>query len=325
MTTVSILLSNLTIETAESAINEIETGLQNKDTIIHHMFTEKRDVVRYLAECYEVLITNEKMDLEVKQIANYLVKKLAKFESNIYSTYIYDSLPAKYKSHRINPLLSDNPSNNRDINTTPDYEKENINEINFIEANISLLKLRANKLKTSHYTSLLEPETYREQFIIRNAALKMLADTLDDRKTIPLNTIHLLLAAYDTANLKHAAGEYISLLKKFGAEKKEKALSTLKVFSSKQMGKILRGHVRELHQSMEILTQEDAYENGFYGKCGCPECGSWRVNLESQYDHNTGFADPTLYCYKCGKFSPPPMVKLPISQATPRITQEKTL
>ena len=189
-----------------------------------------------------------------------------------------------------------------------------------------MLRLRLLKLRSSHYISILEPEEYRENYIKRHAAYKMLADALDDRKTVPVNTIHLLLLAYDMATLKYAAGEYISLLKVFGAQKKEEGMKILKQFSPKQFGKILRGHVRELHQSMEIITQEDAYENGFYGKGNCPECSSWRVNLESQYDVELKIITKRmLYCYQCGKMSDAPKVKLPLSSPTPQITSERIL
>jgi hypothetical protein len=208
--------------------------------------------------------------------------------------------------------------------TPVDYTKENQNEITFIESQIALYKQRISKLKTSHYLSKIDSEIYRENFIVRQAAHDMLSTVLDDRKTIPVNTIHILLQAYDTANLKHAAGEYISELKKYGAQKKAQGIEILKAFSPKQMGKILRGHVRELHQSMEINTQDEAYDNGFYGKKNCPECASWRVNLEI-HSRGEGSAVLILYCYKCGTSSNPPTVKIPLSMPTPRIIEEKIL
>ena len=48
----------ISLEVAQSAVNEIETGLKDSTHIIHQMFAQKRDVVRYLADCYEVLIEN---------------------------------------------------------------------------------------------------------------------------------------------------------------------------------------------------------------------------------------------------------------------------
>lgn len=321
-----MLTTQITLEDAQKSIKEIEDSLLTDTTTLHHMFISKQDAVRFLAECYEVLIYHEKIDMKENQIANFLVKKLSKLDSKISQTHIYDNLPAKYKEHKLNPLNdSENRNDNSSLNTK-DYTEENQNEIKFIEQQIHVLKLRISKLKVQPYLSQIDPEIYREHFIIKNTALKLMEDAMDDRKTIPLNTIHLLLDAYDTANLKYAAGEYISLLKKFGAQKKDESIKILKQFSPKQLGKILRGHVREIHQSMEIHTQAEAYENGFYGKCPCPECGSWRVNLESQYDPITDtFADPSLYCYKCGQISPKPMAKLPLSQPTPQITESNTI
>lgn len=314
----------LDLDTAQSAINEIELSLTDPNHILHRMFAEKRDIVRYLAECYEILVINEKLEIQTNQIANYLLKRVTKIDAAIGKSWVYDSLPAKYKFNRLTKqeFESSERTDNGSLNTPPDYEKENNNEIKFVEAQIALYKARISKLKTTHYLSKLDPEIYREHFIIRQAAHDMLSTVLDDRKTIPINTIHLLLMAYDMANLKHAAGEYISLLKKFGAEKKEQGLKTLKLFSSKQMGKILKGHVRELHQSMEIETQTDAYENGYYGKVPCPECGSWRINKEIH--QNTSSPEEyflILYCYKCGSTSDPPPVKLPLSTPTPQLIE----
>jgi len=314
----------ITLEAAESAINEIETGLQDSNHIIHKMFAQKRDVVRYLADCYEVLVYNKRLELHTNQIANYLMKKIQSIDADISKVWVYDSLPAKYKTHRFNTEneLSEF-TDNSSLNTN--YEQENKAEILFVEQEVALLKLRLSKLRTSHYTSKLEPESYRENYIIRQSSQKLLIDALDDRKTIPLNTIHLLLLCYDNSNLKYAAGEYISLLKKFGAQKKDEGITDLsKIFSPKQFGKVLRGHTRELHQSLEINTQEDAYANGFYGRKSCDNCASWRLIMETQYK-NGKFEAPTLYCFGCGKMEKAPNVKLPISTPTPQIDTDGTV
>ena len=92
------------------------------------------------------------------------------------------------------------------------------------------------------------------------------------------------------------------------------------------MGKILRGQTRELHQSEEIITQKDAYDNGFYGKVNCEECGFWRVILETHYNpHTDSFTNPTLSCFKCGKTTTPPPVKLRMSTPTPQIDKSGTV
>ena len=321
----TVLRKTITIQDAELAVAEIETGIHNPNNLIHKMFSQKRDVVRYLADCYEVLIDNNKLDVQVNQIANYLMKKIESSNADITKVWVYDSLPAKYKTHRLLQTKEEltHFTENSSLNTN--YEQENQAEITFVEQEISLLKLRLSKLRSSHYYSKLEPEQYREHYIIRQAAQKFMSDALDDRKTVPLNTIHLLVTAYDTSNLKHSAGEYISELKLFGAQKKDEGIKTLsKIFTSKQMGKILRGLTRELHQSLEILTQDDAYANGFYGKTNCEECGSWRIELHTPYDYKLGnFRTPILSCFKCGHMSESPKVKLPISTATPRIIEEK--
>lgn len=324
----SNVLSTPSLEEAQHTINEIETGLKDHNPLIFQMFSQKRDIIRHLGECYEILVTNNKIpDLQTNQIATYIMKKLSSINADVTKTWVYDSLPAKYKSHKLDFQYesSELTSNSSLYTKLPDYAQENRNEILLVEQEISLLKTRIAKLKSSHYTSKLEPEQYKEHYIMRMAAQRLLADVLDDRQTVPINTIHLLITAYENATLNYAAGEYIAELKKFGAQKKDESIQTFKkIFTSKQFTKILKGFVKSLHMSMEIRTQEDAYENGFYGKKDCEECGSWRIILEEHYNSTSkSFSNPQLYCFKCGHLGTPPRVKLPLSHATPQITEEK--
>jgi len=167
---------------------------------------------------------------------------------------------------------------------------------------------------------------YHEELIIRKASQKLVDEAFDNRKAVPISSMSLLLDAFFTVNNKYAANVFISKLKQYGAQKKDKAMKSFNLFSSKQLTKILKGHVRELHQCFEINTQKDAEDNGFYWKIPCPECGNWRIILESRYNHVTGtFAPPTLNCFACGKESKPPPVKLPYYQLGPKITEQRIL
>jgi len=315
--------TDISIKEAQEAINSIEDGLANSDSIIKKMFTEKKHVVRYLADCYEILIVNRKMEGNINEIATYLMKKIKSLDADISKIWVYESLPAKYKSHRLNADELSEFTQNSSI-YTKNYEVENAMEIDFINSYVMLLKQRITALKKEPYCRAIDAEQYREDYIIRGAALKLLQDTWDNRKTVPVNTIHLLLDAFDRLNLKRAAGEYISLLKKFGAEKKEGAMKDMKkIFTPKQVGKILKGLTRELHMSQEIHNSKDAYENGFFGKACCEDCGNWRVIIQSHYNPKTdSFDDPELYCFACGHTGDIPPTKLPLSSPTPRRTDE---
>lgn len=323
----SLLLTEELIQKAKQSIEEIEQGISTNDSLIHNMFASKGAAIRFLADQYEILSESNTIPLEKNQIANFLMKRLQELNVNFGVSWAYDSLPSKYKNHRVTQGIDDDYSvkRNEDSSLYTDYEAENKLEITFLDSYINLLKQRITTLKKEPYYSLLEPEQYREYYIIRGTAFKMLEDVLDNRKTVPVNTIHLLYHVYDTLNLKKAAGEYIVDLKKFGAEKKDGSINEMKkLFDPKQLGKILSGHVRELHISQEPQTQEDAYENGFYGKCNCEECGSWRIVLQTSYNPKTGtFANSQLYCFACGLTTKPPRVKLPMSHPTPQITEEK--
>lgn len=329
------LINTIDITKAQKDIFEIESGIKNSNSLINKIFTSKRDTVRYLAECYEVLVVANKITLKKNGIANFLMKRFQELDVKIGTSWVYDSLPAKYKSHKLNEITelstkrNENSSldSNYDSNTNKNYVEENKLEINFLTLFINLLKQRRAALKNEAFYSKLEPEKYMEHYIIKSTALSMAENAWNNRKTVPVNTIHLLLQVFDTYNLKYAAGQYISELKKFGSEKKEHAIDILHTtFSDKQLRKILKGQTRELHMSMEIRTQDEAYENGFFGKTQCVECGSWRLILNSEYNldkHSYGKA--VLYCFACGNTDSVPFVKLPLSLATPRIIEEKIL
>lgn len=321
-------ISPINIIEAQKAIEEIELGLKNNDSLINKMFVSKRDTVRYLAECYEVLANSNTIELEKSNIANFLMKRLQTLNVNIGTSWVYESLPWKYKLHKqIKTNETDSGEWNQNSSQEVDYETENKLEISFLTEYIKLLKDRKIALKNERFFSKLEPEEYNEHYLIKMNALAMAENAWNNRKTVPLNTIHLLLQAFDTFNLKYAAGHYISLLKKFGSEKKDHAIKQLETtFSDKQLRKILKGQTRELHMSMEIHTQEEAYENGFYGKKQCGECSSWRIILTSQYEPATQhFSKLTTLCFACGNIDVPPTVQLPLSVPTPRITEEKVL
>lgn len=324
---VSLVFDKEDISRAQLAIKEIESGISKSGSIIHKMFSSKRDTIRYLADQYEILAESDTLQLQKKQIANFLMKRIKVLDANIGTAWVYDSLPQKYKTHRLNQTDEFSTEWNENSSLDVNYNEENKLEINFLTSYINLLKQRRTALKNESFYSKLEPEEYREHYIIRNTALNMLENAWNNRKTVPVNTIHLLLESFDKYNLKYAAGHYISLLKKFGSEKKDDAINKLETtFSDKQLRKILKGHTRELHSSWEIQTQDEAYANGFYGKRQCNECSSWRIIQNSSYNPKTGkFSKPTLYCFACGNTDRLPKVKLPLSTGTPRITEEKEL
>lgn len=318
------------INLAKQTISEIENGLSNPESIFHRTILNKGELLRLLAASYETLCVNKVMDLQVNHIANHIMKKVKELNSELSSTRIYDSLPAKYKYHTHNPIIEeeDTNSNSQHGNENASYiltpKEENKPEIDFWRDQIKLCKKIITHLESNSFLQkkesdnyLLEKE-YSQELIMRKAAQKFLDDAYDDRKTVPINTIHILIDTFIHANNNYAASVYISKLKEYGSQKKQKSFKAIdSTFSSKQLTKILKGHVRELHISQEILTQDDAYDNGFYGKSNCSECGAWRVILQQDY-RDGQFGKPVLSCFVCGKETEPPKVKLHLSHPTPR-------
>jgi len=323
------------IDQAMLTIEQIESDLQNPDSITRKTFLSKGQIIRLYASAFEILSINGKIDVPVNQIANHIMKRTQQLGESISKAWIYDELPTKYKSHRIVDNIENKNIQSIKWTESPSYitpEEENKPEIEFWINQIILCKKVLSHLKSESYLLKKQSDTYcldkeyHEELIIRKAAQKLVEEAFDNRKTVPISTISLLLDAFITVNNKYAANVYISKLKEYGSQNKDKAMKSFNLFSSKQLTKILKGHVRELHQSFEINTQKEAWENGFYGRCACPECGNWRIILESRYNPNTGtFAEPLLNCFACGKQSTPLKVKLPLSRETPRITEEKVV
>ncbi len=317
---------------AQKDIDEIEQGFSNPNSIYHKTILNKGELLRLLASSYELLSINNVIDVPVNHIANHIMKRVTELNTNLSKAWIYDSLPTKYKSHRFNPNIvsEETESSKRTDNSSlyVNYEEQNSSEIFFYETQIQMCKKILTHLKTEPYIqkadenniTILDIQEYESDLVVRTAAQTLVNDTFDNRKTVPLNTIHLLLESFYSASNKYAAGLYISKLKEYGIQKKDQSINVLqKLFTPKQLGKILKGETREIHQSFQILTEEDAYENGFYGKAKCPECGDWRVRLEPKYNWTTDtFSDPRLRCYACLEYSDAPKVKLPLSRPTPQ-------
>jgi len=315
-------------EQAQKDILEIESGLSKPESVFHRTLLNKGELLRLLAASYEVLSTNNLTEIPVNGIANHIMKRITQLNTNLSKAWVYDSLPSKYKSHRANISTEIDESSKWTENSSlyTDYEKENVSEIEFYKKQIELCKKIISHLKTEPYllktdytnSLILDFHEYESDLVIRNAAQDFVFDTFDNRKSVPLNTIHLLIQAYfDTSN-KYAAGVYISKLKEYGIQKKDNSIQTMqKLFTPKQLGKILKGETKQVHQSFEIITEADAWNNGFYGKTNCPECGDKRIRLEQKYDYTTdSFSDPMLHCYACLKDSEPPKIKMPMSHPT---------
>ena len=317
---------------AQEIISDIEKGFTNSDSIIQKAFMQKGDVVRLLASSYETLVINGIIEIEIENIATYLMKRLKSLNADITKVWIYEALPAKYKSHSLHYTSEEDTyhqSTEFTVNSSlyTNYEEQNKSELDYWQDQIILCKKIISHLKTESYIEktdekgipLLDLLEYESDLIIRKTAQNFVSETFDNRKTVSVNTIHILLEAFSLASNKYAAGMYVSKLKEFGIQKKHQSLNILqKLFTAKQLGKILKGETKEVHQSFQIITEEDAYENGFYGKAKCQECGDYRVKLVEKYDYAAGkFRPPILHCFACLKATPPPRVKLPMAQPTP--------
>lgn len=317
------------VEQAKQTIKQIETDFQDPNSITRKIFLNKGQILRLYASSFEILSQEGIIDLQINEIANHIYKRTKELDEKISKTWIYDELPTKYKSHRANSIITsegDRPESGKrtedDSYISP--EEENKPEIEFYIHQIDLCKKILSHLKSESYLLKKQGENYsldknyREELIIRTAAQKLVEEAFDNRKSVPVSTISLLLDVFIEVNNKYAANVYISKLKEYGSRNKDNAMKTMTtLFSSKQFTKILKGHVKELHQSMEINTQQEAYDNGFYGKTNCSECGSWRVILEQKYIAGK-FEDPKLSCFSCNQTTDAPKVKLPLSRQTPK-------
>lgn len=317
---------------AQKDIDEIEKGLANPESVFYKTLMNKGQLIRLLAASYEMLSVNNIIDVPVNKIANHIVHKVEALNSDLSTTNIYHALPQKYKYHQINPKSEEDEFNsqhgNENSSLNTNYEEQNSSEINYYTTQIELCKKILLHLKSEPYVEktdsdgapLLDLLEYDSDMVIRRAAQQFVLQTFDNRKTVPTNTIHLLLQAYMQTSNKYAAGVYISKLKQFGIQKKDNSIQIQqKLFTPKQLGKILKGETKDVHQSFIILNTDEAYENGFYGKCNCSECGSWRIRLESRYNYQTDtFEDPKLHCYECLQTTKPPLVKFPLSRPTPK-------
>lgn len=312
---------------AQKDIQDIENNLSNPTSILHRTLLGKGEVLRLLATSYEILFNNGLSKVPVNGIASHILKRVSEINTNLSKSWIYESLPAKYKTHRLNNIAgyeyTQSVKRTESSSIDSDYESQNFSEIDFYNTQIILCKKLISHLKTHEYITkigdngltVLNLEEYDSDLVIRTTSQDFVLSVFDNRKTVTLNTIHLLLQAFFDMSNKYAAGLYVSKLKEFGIQKKKQAITqSKKLFTPKQLRKILKGETKEIHQSFEIVTSQEAYENGFYGKINCSECGSWRVKLQEIYNYTTdSFSNPLLHCFSCLEDTRLPKVMLPLT------------
>ena len=307
------------IQKYEKIMTDFEILFENKNELIRKLATSagKTHVVIEIADAMEHLVIYGKLQMQINEIATFLVNKL---DGYVHPSTVWDNLPSRFKSHKKNPDHNQgltqlgNPSENSSLNT--DFEKENEEEIAVTTETIEFLKSYKNKLQHSHYESLL-PDHIKKQCDevrkIKRTILKIANAVCDDRQSVPIELQHLLVHAFVTQTNNDAAGIYVSYVKDFGANRSKEAREKLKklasageqvekspdTLTSKQAVKILLGHVTKIAEIYEPKTRDEALLCGYHGtQCEHPECHSWRTYLD--FDAS----ELSCRCYACDLTTP---------------------
>ena len=159
------------------------------------------------------------------------------------------------------------------------YEEENQIYIGHIKRNIELQREIIRKLETSPFISKLDIAAMKDlnEFLYCSGQImEQTREAWDDRQKIPMSTqIHLARICIDESN-HHSAAVYIAYVKELFS------------ISAKQIGKTLRGIIRNVDFRYEPNTEQTARDGGYYGK-PCTKCSNYRV----KYEHGW------LHCFKC--------------------------
>ena len=155
----------------------------------------------------------------------------------------------------------------------------------------------------------------------------------NDKTKIPTMTEHLLVLAYEEETQNAAGGLYLSMLRKFGAQKVEHAKDILSNYIvPKQTTKKMAGKTPQLHPRYDPKNKQEAEDRGFYGtKCSNEKCPSFgyridydRVVVGKKIDEVTGEAkniyDNKLVCFACETIQIPTTTKL--EKMYPKVTMD---
>ena len=101
-----------------------------------------------------------------------------------------------------------------------------------------------------------------------NASLENVEEYWDDRKTVLVNMMFLLLKAFQLANNKFVGGLYVESFKKFGTQKKKEDLKiALNLFNPKQIVKILKEKSQNCMIPWKSVRKKMHTRTGSIGYC----------------------------------------------------------
>jgi len=252
----------------------------------------------------------------IAEISNTIRIKLISLNHQNKLSWMYDSLPGKYKQHKYNPAWGE-PTNNSSPNIN--YELENKLTIDRITEHITVFEAIREKLKTTEFLSkrnkkgrlLLNPNRVKSDYTILQAADKFAKDVFDDRKDVSIHTQHYLITMVMRYNLGHATGAYLGFIKDFRAKARKKSIDILDdLLSTKQVRKIMRGLTKELHARYDPKNKQEAQLTGFYGD-QCSNCESWRVDFDYVYSEETDTTEKLCTCHGCNESWVPKLEVLP--------------
>ena len=209
------------------------------------------------------------------------------------------------------------------------YEEENEFFLVTLENSIRSIKSAQEYfLRNPAFSELTEEGKHeaREMLHIIQKSTDFLNASFNDKTKIPTFAQFLLVKAYVEDTNNAAGGLYLSLLRKFGADKVETAKEALSdLITPKQTGRNMAGRTKIQHPRYDPKTEEEAMKMNFYGvKCTNKNCKShgYRVDYDQVMteppvkDEQGNIITPAkwdtqLVCFVCRTVQKPKTFDLP--------------
>lgn len=271
-------------------VDKFFDDLANADSTLYHMFrTQKKEMFNYVAEQMEIIYKFE--DRRINTIANDILKELRnrKAVDEDY-TYVYDVLPACYKSHAHNPDDPFSESREQTSSESPDTTHENRRIIDILVDAQELCKELTDDLKVNHLMDNLSAEDLLdfEEFSGKYYAASTHLKAVKDKRT--------------AVSPQHKGQYYVTFLEATENECSKlffKHARQLEEISGKQSHNILFGLVTDVPFLYEPSNMQEAMRAGFVGsQCRDPKrkgCESWRVKVYK----NPETKRYMFYCHHC--------------------------
>lgn len=231
-------------KTLEQELEELENkevllkeDLKKPDTLLREAYfsdSPKKNLIVKWAENLE-----ERHDLEIELHRSLTVKTVGGISSYIKSelkkmgvpsstlSYVHESLGHKYKYEKYDSSEKDESEGDAEqrlnsSNLIANYSKENTSLLETIHQQIEFLKNFRNKAKSSRILSALSPAEllqYEETNLRIQASQLFAGQIIDDRQSVPILAQLKLVMAIVASTNNFAAGQYVSQVKQYGANK----------------------------------------------------------------------------------------------------------